>query len=248
MTFCVAATLLRVADPSAADFAADFLRLLVNPEGRYAPMFWEGAPGGATTRALSCLDCDFAPESFGGPDDGGNGAAMRAHPVGFLKRREAVLVVASHQACVTHGHPSAIAAAQAVAILVHDAIAGVAPSADPPIGIDDARFIDAWESAHEHLKLVRGRLPKHLRDVNMSGWETVAAAHAITLCSPNDPAGAIGAAAASGGDTDTVAAIVGAIIGARYGAVALPIQLRVGLRCANEVEALAEALAVCTHL
>ncbi len=248
MTFCVAATLLRVTDPSAADFAADFLRLLVNPEGRYAPMFWEGAPGGATTRALSRLDCDFAPESFGGTDDGGNGAAMRAHPVGFLKRREDVLIVASRQACVTHGHPSAIAAAQAVAILVHDAIAGVAPSADPPIGVDDTRFIDAWESAHKHLKLVRGRLPKHLRDVDMSGWETVAAAHAITLCFPNDPAGAIGAAAASGGDTDTVAAIVGAIVGARYGLSALPPHLCKGLRCAEEVEAFAEALSECPWL
>ncbi|MGP6157169.1 MAG: ADP-ribosylglycohydrolase family protein [Vulcanimicrobiaceae bacterium] len=32
-----------------------------------------------------------------------------------------------------------------------------------------------------------------------------------------DPVTAIGTAAASGGDTDTVAAITGAIVGARYG-------------------------------
>ncbi len=242
MAFCVAATLLRVADPSAADFAADFLRLLVDSDGRYRPMFWEGAPGGATTRALARLERDFAPESFGEPDDGGNGAAMRAHPVGFLKRREDVLVVASRQACVTHGHPAAIAAAQAVALLVHDAIDGAEPSANPPPDVADSLFIEAWQSAHKQLKLVRGRLPTHLRDVGMSGWETVAAAHAITLCFPNDPAAAIGAAAASGGDTDTIAAIVGAIVGARYGLSALPLQLRTGLRCAEEVEAFAEAL------
>ncbi len=248
MAFCVAATLLRVADPSAADFAADFLRLLVDPGGRYTPIFWEGAPGGSTIRALTRLDRDFAPESFGGPDDGGNGAAMRAHPVGFLKRREDVLVVTSRQACVTHGHPSAIAAAQAVAILVHDAIAGVEPSLDPPSGIDDPVFLGAWHSSHKHLKLTNGRIPKHLRDVKMSGWETVAAAHAITLCFPNDAAGAIGAAAASGGDTDTVAAIVGAIVGARYGLNALPLHLRTGLRCAEEVEAFAQALSECPWL
>jgi ADP-ribosylglycohydrolase len=248
MAFCVAATLLRFADPSAADFAADFLRFLVDPEGRYGRMFWEGAPGGATTRALARLDWDFAPESFGEPDDGGNGAAMRAHPVGFLTRREDVLVLASRQACVTHGHPSAIAAAQAVAVLVHDAIAGGTPSLDPPVGIDDPLFIGAWHSSHKHLKLTNGRLPKHLRDANMSGWETVAAAHAITMCFPNDPAGAIGAAAASGGDTDTVAAIVGAIVGARYGVNALPSHLRTGLRCAEEVEAFAQALSECPWL
>jgi ADP-ribosylglycohydrolase len=82
----------------------------------------------------------------------------------------------------------------------------------------------------------------------MSGWETVAAAHAITMCFPNDPAGAIGAAAASGGDTDTVAAIVGAIVGARYGVNALPSHLRTGLRCAEEVEAFAQALSECPWL
>ncbi len=55
----------------------------------------------------------------------------------------------------------------------------------------------------------------------MSGWVTVATAHAITLIYADEPELAIGAAAASGGDTDTVACIVGALMGARHGVAAL---------------------------
>jgi ADP-ribosylglycohydrolase len=55
----------------------------------------------------------------------------------------------------------------------------------------------------------------------MSGWVTVTTAHAITLLYDDEPTLAIGAAAASGGDTDTVASIVGAIVGARHGSAAL---------------------------
>jgi len=53
-------------------------------------------------------------------------------------------------------------------------------------------------------------------------WEKVAAAHAISLVHAGGPERAIGAAAGSGGDTDTVACIVCAIVGARYGYAALP--------------------------
>jgi ADP-ribosyl-[dinitrogen reductase] hydrolase len=248
MAFCVASTLLRVANPSSADFAADFLRQLAHETGAYAEMFWTGGPGGATTRALARLRRNAAPDTNGDVNDGGNGAAMRAHPVGFISRRDDVLTIAARQACVTHGHPAAIAAAQAVAVLVHDALAGAEPSSDPPLGIEDAEFIEAWHRAHEDLALENGRIPRRLRDAQMSGWETVSAAHAITLCFPGDPAGAIGAAAASGGDTDTVAAIAGAIVGARYGAAMLPPHLRDGLRCTQEVEAIADALAACAFL
>ena len=59
------------------------------------------------------------------------------------------------------------------------------------------------------------RLPGHLRNVAMNAWATVSAAHAIALLYADDPASAIAAAAASGGDTDTIACIVGGIVGAR---------------------------------
>lgn len=132
-----------------------------------------------------------------------------------------MLRIAGVQARVTHGHPAAVAAAAAVAALVFDGIAGGAPTSDVPSGITDAQFVAAWHAAHRDFTSGE-RLPRQLRNVAMSGWETVAAAHAISLVHAGDPERAIGAPAASGGDTDTAACIVGAIVGARNGYAALP--------------------------
>jgi len=72
-------------------------------------------------------------------------------------------------------------------------------------------------------RYIRGeRLPIKLCDIGMSGWETVAGAHAIAYVFADDPERAIAAAAASGGDTDTIAGIVGAIVGAHCGYHAIP--------------------------
>jgi ADP-ribosylglycohydrolase len=142
---------------------------------------------------------------------------------------------------VTHGHPAAIAAAQAVSVLVHDALGGLPVSTEVPRGIDDPKFTAAWQRAHRDL--VPGeRLPAHLRNVAMSGWETVAAAHAISVLYDGDPERAIGAAAASGGDTDTIACIVGGIVGARSGRSSLPDRWLAGL-AAPAAEACARAAA-----
>jgi len=117
-----------------------------------------------------------------------------------------------------------------VAVLVYDAVAGVPASRDVPSGIDDLEFIAAWHSAHRCLDETGDALPGGLRDVAMSGWETVAAAHAIAL-RYSDPLEAIGRAAASGGDTDTIASIVGAIAGARDGGAVFPRELVERLSC-----------------
>ncbi len=203
-------------------FASRFLADLERGRGRFAAMFWEGGPGGATTQALRRLQAGAAPEANGHPQDGGNGAAMRAHPVGCLADRDEVLRVAAIAAKVTHGHPAAIAAAQAVAVLVHDAIAGAPPSTELPKGIEDPTFAAAWHRAHRDLVVRGDRLPVHLRNAAMSGWATVAAAHAISLLYGNDPERAIAAAAASGGDTDTIGCVAGALAGARAGRTQFP--------------------------
>lgn len=222
MALSVACALSCGEPPTPELFSRRFLADLDREHGRFGKMFWTGGPGGATTRSLSRLQRGADPATCGHPEDGGNGAAMRVHPVGFLADRAAVLDVAAMQARVTHGHPAAVAAAAAVAVLVHDALRGAAPSLDVPAGITDAAFARSWRELHADLALSGLRLPGRLRNVAMSGWETVAAAHAIAACFPGDPVAAIGAAAASGGDTDTVATITGAIVGARYGIAALP--------------------------
>ena len=210
-------------------FARRFLSDLHRGTGRFGGMFWGGGPGGATTRALSRLRAAADPARCGHPEDGGNGAAMRAHPVGFLSERDEVQRVGALQARVTHGHPAAVAAAQAVAVLVHDALAGRAPSLDPPAGVDDATFVATWEAMHRDV-IVGGPLPVQLRNIAMSGWATVAGAHAIAATYAGDPERAIAAAVGSGGDTDTVGSIVGAIVGARCGLDALPRRWVAGLQ------------------
>ena len=244
MAICVARAMASRAEPTPERFARSFLDGLERGSGLVAEMFWTGGPGGATTRALSRLRAGADPAGCGAATDGGNGAAMRAHPVGVLGDRLAVLRVAGLQARVTHGHPAAVAAAQAVAVVVHAALRGAGATADCPAGIDEPTFARAWATAHADLRTVDGDLPPHLRDVGMSGWETVSAAHAISLLY-DDPIEAIGRAAASGGDTDTVAAIVGAIVGARCGKSAFPVALTAGLRdggtIAEAVDALVDA-------
>jgi len=225
---------------TAALFAERFVRDLDRREGRYGAMFWSGGPGGACTSALARLRAGAEPERCGVPEAGGNGAAMRAHPVGFLDERDRVLEVCALQARVTHGHPGAVAAAQAVAVLVYDALHGKPLSADVPAGIEEPTFTASWHDLHAHVEPSVVRLPARLRNVAMSGWETVSAAHATILCFPNDPLSALGAAAGSGGDTDTLATIVGAILGARYGMAMFPEQLIEGLQARAAIQEIAE--------
>lgn len=200
-------------------FAIRFLSDLDRDAGILGDVFWSGGPGSATVRALSRLRAGAEPATCGDENDGGNGAAMRAHPVGFLRDRDEVLRIAAIQARVTHGHPAAVASAQAVAVLCHDAIDDAPASSSLPAGIDEPTFAAAWARAHRNDEK-GGDLPLHLCDVLMSGWETVAGAHAISL-RYDDPLEAIGRAAASGQDTDTIASIVGAIVGARSGYAAI---------------------------
>ncbi len=140
-----------------------------------------GARNGALRRNVlgrrprRCHDASARPFAFGcrARDvrrccDGGNGAAMRAHPVGFLADRNDVLRVAAIQARVTHGHHAAVAAAQAVALLVHDALAGRPPSVDPPAGIGDTTFVTTWRGLHAGIAAGRP-LPPHLQNVAMLG-------------------------------------------------------------------------------
>ncbi len=230
MALCVAGVIASSDEPTATAFATSFTtQLRRNSRSRIATMFWTGGPGGATMRALARLDAGADPAESGAPDDGGNGAAMRAHPVAMLYTREAALRVAGLQARVTHGHPAAVEAARAVAAIVHDALhvdafGDVTLSADVPDGISEPTFLRAWKAAHAEADSEGDALPPHLRDVGMSGWETVAAAHAIAMRYP-DPGEAIGRATASGGDTDTIASIVGTIVGARDGFRRLPTRL-----------------------
>jgi ADP-ribosyl-[dinitrogen reductase] hydrolase len=209
--------------------------------GRYGDMFWQGGPGGACIAMLRAYDGGAQPFERIDADAGGNGAAMRAHPCGAFASRAVVAQIAALQARISHPHPGAVAAAQVVALVVHDGIFAGRLTNELPPEITDPHMIEAWDFAHRQL--VRGAsLPKHLRDVDMAGWNTVAAAHAIAQLYADDIETGIGIAAASGRDTDTVASIVGAMLGAVHGRRALPQRWIAGLAHLEEVQSAADAL------
>jgi len=77
----VVAKTLYLALPTANEFAHGFLTDLDEHHGPYGDMFWKGGPDGATVKALGRLRHGADAATCGAPEDGGNGAAMRAHPI-----------------------------------------------------------------------------------------------------------------------------------------------------------------------
>lgn len=213
----------------------------LQPHGPDGPIFWNGGPGGACVAMLRLAIKGAAPFERLDPNAGGNGAAMRAHPCGIFTDRAVVLQLATVQAKLSHPHPGAVAAAQTVALIVHDALYSGKLPVDLPAEITDPTMVEAWKRAHRDRTRAE-RLPKHLRDADMAGWNTVATAHAIAQIYADDLETGLGIAAASGKDTDTVATIVGAMLGAVHGRAGLPLPLREGLSYKTTVEELGRAL------
>ena len=189
--------------------------------GPVADMFWNGGPGGACVSMLRAAENGAGPFERISAEAGGNGAAMRAHPCGAFSDRIFVAELASMQARLSHPEPAAVASAQVVALIVHQALYdGILASNIPP-EITNPKMLTAWNMMHSDMQRT-GRLPRQLLDVDMAGWNTVAAAHAIAMMYADEPALAVGLAAASGADTDTVASIVGGMLGALHGIAAFP--------------------------
>ena len=241
MTLALVDALTAAGVPTPRTIQAAFGSALRESTGSYGEMFWRGGPGGACMDMLRAYDGGAQPFERINADAGGNGAAMRAHPCGAFSSRAVVAQIAALQARISHRHPSAVAAAQVVALIVHDGIFAGRLTPELPPETTDPHMIEAWDFAHRQL--VRGAsLPEHLRDVDMAGWKTVAAAHAIAQLYADDIETGIGIAAASGRDTDTVASIVGAMLGAVHGRRALPQRWIAGLAYRDEVQSAAAAL------
>jgi ADP-ribosyl-[dinitrogen reductase] hydrolase len=241
MTLALIDALIQPGAPSARSIFDSFGETLRQRTGRFADMFWNGGPGGACVAMLRGFDAGAAPFEQLNPKAGGNGAAMRAHACGAFSDRAFFVDIAAQQAGLSHPHPSAIAAAQVVALVVHEGIYAGRLMAKLPPEITDPQMVRAWNAAHENL--VRGvELPAHLRDADMAGWNTVATAHAIAQLYADDIETGIGVAAGSGRDTDTVASIVGAMLGAVHGRGALPTRWIDGLQHRTVIETAADDL------
>lgn len=139
------------------------------------------------------------------------------------------------QAELTHHNKSVAAAAAVISETIAGFIDGVKIDSEDDVRqyvgekLDfarkiDERFADFWDDVAPDLDYSEQatEIPYSLVNVEPSVFECVPSAVGLFLIFRNDPEEAICAAARVGGDTDTVALIVGALAGAYHGASKLP--------------------------
>jgi ADP-ribosyl-[dinitrogen reductase] hydrolase len=135
----------------------------------------------------------------------GNGAPMRASSVGWLAANEPqAMDLAAAQAAVSHDHPDAVAASQAVALAILLLRRG-----EPPARVRQRLAEDFGYDLAPERALRRGGF-----DVSSAG--TMPPALAAAFEAP-DWESAVRTAVCLGGDTDTLACIAGAVAEAIHG-------------------------------
>lgn len=196
--------------------------------------------GPSTQAAISAIRAGASPEESG-RNGTTNGAAMRIAPVGIANRPEPLdeLVNRVVEACgVTHNTSLGISSAAAVAAAVSAGLNGARRTEAVTHGIEAAelgaqrghqlpgpsvaaraRWAIDWLPSQPDP----GRAIYDVIGTTVASQESVVAALAI-CATVEDPWDAVCLAAGIGGDTDTVAAIVGAICGATHGVDAFPAQ------------------------
>jgi len=170
----------------------------------------------------------------------GNGSAMRVAPLGAYFHNapvDSVVLQAERSAEVTHAHPEALAGAAAIALAAWLAARSRGRSAPP----SDELFAVVQSPLDPSLRVVR-RIDLARAFTSDVGLEeavarlgngskvtcadTVPLALWIAFCHLDDFPTAIRHAVAAGGDTDTLAAMVGGIVCARVGLDAIPHEWR----------------------
>lgn len=201
--------------------------------------------GPATIGAVKQLASGMAWHEAGMPAPyAGNGAAMRAGPLGLIFARDprGLTRAAVDQARVTHHDSRAVAGAVAVAWAV--AIAARRESIEPIAFLEeiahamepvDAGFARKVEGIREWMDLapqaaVRGLEAQGLEPESLTGWHGISSFVVSSVCwslysflqSPDRFWDAVRVAIQVGGDTDTLGAMTGSISGARLGIAGLP--------------------------
>jgi ADP-ribosylglycohydrolase len=213
-------------DALAAAFAARWQREPGRGYGLGAATILQRVVAGAAWR-------DEAQRLFAGRGSWGNGAAMRAAPIGayFAPYLERVRMEALLSAAPTHAHPDGAAGAVAVAIAAALATLGTARDA-----------VIAEVARHTPAGPIRERLLRADRlgldcEVQLAGEELgtgleISALDTVPFCvwvaarhlDPYEEA--IWAATAQLGDRDTVGAIVGGIVACATGVTGIPLLWR----------------------
>jgi ADP-ribosyl-[dinitrogen reductase] hydrolase len=175
---------------------------------------------GSTTRAgLDALNGSGRPSS----GSQSNGALMRVSPIGIFAAGKPHLAadLARRDAALTHPNAVCVEASAAFAAAI-------------AAGIDGADNRTMWSVAYAHADNpdVRACLERSLHErtidfMTYQGWVLVALENAFRRLWGHEPLeAALIATVASGGDTDTNAAICGALLGAAQGRDAIPLQWR----------------------
>lgn len=177
---------------------------------------------------------DVVSGQFGGQGSWGNGAAMRAAPLGAWHAADldAVAEQAARQSAVSHHHPEAVAAAVAVSLAA--ALATRSRGGQPPARPDFLRAVAERlpDSDVRSGLRIAARMPdrtsvRHAAEVlgsgyRMSGPDTVPYALWCAASHLDDLHEGLWFTVAGRGDIDTTCAIAGGVIAARTGVAGLP--------------------------
>ncbi|QFR02708.1 hydrolase [Streptomyces phaeolivaceus] len=171
---------------------------------------------------------------FGGQGSWGNGAAMRAAPLGAWHSADldAVAEQAARQGAVSHQHPEAVAAAVAVALAA--ALANRSRGGHAPVRSDFLQAVaerlpdsDVRSGIRVAARMPERTSVRHAAEVlgsgyRMSGPDTVPYALWCAAGHLDDLHEGLWFTVAGRGDIDTTCAIAGGVIAARTGVAALP--------------------------
>ncbi|WP_200340986.1 ADP-ribosylglycohydrolase family protein [Rhodovibrio sodomensis] len=197
---------------------------------------------------------EVARELYGGEGSLGNGAAMRAAPLGVAYRDTERLPAACDTAsAVTHAHPvgrdAALLVARAVGQAIEAAIEGrrIRPHALAQHLTDGCRSEEMrhkMQAVTDYLEA--GAQAEAVADAvgrSVSAPESVPFAVYAFLATPDDFEACLDTAALHGGDRDTLAAMAGSIAGAYLGEPAIPAPWRSRIEHRCQLRELARRLA-----
>ena len=257
-------------DPArlAAALTQRFVAWLYSPDNNRAP-------GNTCLAACEHLDNGMRWQLASVAGSKGCGANMRVTPVGLVPSFDLPTLagVAQLQAGLTHGHPTALAAAELTALAVRLLRDGAELARLPVLLRDhcleqrqtyhenwlgdlwershvdspEAYIARGWDECREAMELVIAALSTpddggDVCDATGEGWvaeEALATALHAAIRHAGDPVAALGRAAATNGDSDSIACLTGAFHGAAYGFDAWPSEWAQQIEYADQLTDLA---------
>lgn len=241
MTIAVAESLLRSGGFNGEDMAKSFVNHF-NPARGY---------GAATAHAIQRLKAGEKWDAVG-EESYGNGAAMRAAPIGLLYNQnlEKVGEVAEASSRITHTHPlgieGAVLLAASVALLSRS---WIVEEFSPEAFLSKLMELEKNEvylSRLNEVKSLRGT-PDRRKVIERLGNggeapDSVPTAIFFFSSTPEDFRLAVLSAVALGGDADTIASMTGALAGAHLGVQAIPGDWVEKLETHGKIEELADRM------